>query len=369
MQTDSKNDQEGKGSMEVEKIAFCAHCQTSMTGGLRFCRWCGNKVGEGSTELTGLAPKSEGDDVLPPSSATTALPQPEIAKDKSTVSLPMPRPTPNGWDWSGIDSSAPPAPVFKHNTAELPKQARGVSPVRRRLLIAASALVLTSLSVGGFIWYAKRRPAPSIAENQTTQQPAARSYFGSSEFKDADGGGAFFDYTYPPGGPSDKAGLIGGDVIISFDAQSARNADDLKRLVAAVPVGKTVQVVYIRDGQTQTTKLTTVSKNEIDRLDRAYDERPEGKGFMGEGNELKRVLVPELNIYGAQVNGIRPNLPADKSGMLNGDVVIEIDGTPIRTNKELEMRVERSIPDTVIKVTIVRAGIRSEIPIQLGRTY
>jgi hypothetical protein len=379
MRTDSRPDKEKAASSGFDEIAFCSTCQTTMTGGLRFCRRCGSRLEFASTKLVETPQHPE--DIDPSSTAsggatralTTALPELSSSNDKdekySTINLPMPRPTPNGWDWKEVEAVIPRLRQGTRNLSERFRQrVRESAPLRTRRTVGGVISVLLILAVvggGWLLWSESEKPA----EQAPVQTPASRSYFGTSEFLDVEGGGATFNYVYPPGSPADKAGLIGGDIIVSFDARTVRKAEDLKQFILETPIGKTVQVVYIRDGQEYATKLTTVSKNEMERLDRLHDERPSGKGFMGEGNELTRVFIPELNIYGAQINSIRPNLPADRAGLLNGDIVIELDGTPIRTHKELEIRVERSTPNTVVKVVVIRNGKRLEIPVQLERTY
>ena len=57
------------------------------------------------------------------------------------------------------------------------------------------------------------------------------------------------DVVYPPGSPADKAGMVGGDVLISFDGQPVKGREDISKLLAKTPVGKTVDIVYLRDGQ------------------------------------------------------------------------------------------------------------------------
>ena len=62
-----------------------------------------------------------------------------------------------------------------------------------------------------------------------------------SEFEDADNdGGAFIEAVSRPNSPAERAGLIGGDIVTSFDGQPVKEARELRRLLAATPVGKTV---------------------------------------------------------------------------------------------------------------------------------
>src|SRR5262249_60131456 len=106
-----------------------------------------------------------------------------------------------------------------------------------------------------------------------------KSYVGVSGFETAeDGLGVTFDSVDAPDGPADKAGLIGGDIITSFDGHAVHDEDEMDELMVNTPINKTVDIEYLRDGQKKTTKLTTVSHEEFDRLNALFNKRPEGRG-------------------------------------------------------------------------------------------
>lgn len=200
------------------------------------------------------------------------------------------------------------------------------------------------------------------------RQPAAlRSYAGVNSF-DTTEGGVTFDNVDPPNSPADKAGLVGGDVITSFDGQVVHTDDEIMDLLGRTPVGKTVDVVFIRDGEAKTTKLTTVSKEEFDRLARDYRNRPEGRGRFGfDDDDTERVPIPGTKMFGVRLDDVSPSLPADMAGIKNGDIVIEFAGVPIRTPEELTSRVRRAIPYETIKVVVMRGSERLEIPVKMGK--
>ena len=54
---------------------------------------------------------------------------------------------------------------------------------------------------------------------------------------------------WPPDSPADKAGLMGGDIITAFDGHATVDEKEMMRLLATTPSGKTVEIVYMRDGE------------------------------------------------------------------------------------------------------------------------
>jgi len=203
------------------------------------------------------------------------------------------------------------------------------------------------------------------------KQIVTKSYIGVDGFDTTDNG-VTFDSIDAPDGPADKAGLVGGDIITKFDGQDVHNEDQISDLMVRTPIGKTVDVEYLRDGEKKTTKLTTVSIDEFKRLQRAFDKRPEGKGQFGfDDGETERVQVPGpvpgKTIYGVKLNRILNSRPADLAGIKQGDVVTEFDGIPIRTSDELLMRVRRALPYSTVKVVVMRDDEKLEIPVKMGK--
>jgi S1-C subfamily serine protease len=201
-----------------------------------------------------------------------------------------------------------------------------------------------------------------------TSVPAApRAYFGVNSFEDGEGG-VTFDNVEPPGGPADKAGLIGGDLITSFDGHVVNDEGEMTDLMRRTTIGKPVEVIYIRDGESKTTTLTTVSQEEFERLRTDFRNRPEGRGLFGfDDDDTERVPIPGTKIFGVKVNDIRANLPADLAGVKDGDIIIEFEGTPIRTPEELSSRVTRAVPYSTVKVVLMRGAEKIEVLVKMGK--
>ena len=210
--------------------------------------------------------------------------------------------------------------------------------------------------------------------NIVQRTAVVKSYIGVDEFDTTDQG-VIFNAVTTPGGPADQAGLVGGDLILTFDGQPVQNEDQIEEIMTKTPIGKTVDIEYSRDGQKKTAKLTTISMEENRRLTREFEKRPEGRAHFGyEDGDAERVQVPGTNIYGVKLGTVLRSRPADLAGVKEGDIVTAWDGIPIRTSDELLMRVRRSLPYSTVKLTIVRPGEgegapveKLEIPVKMGK--
>jgi serine protease Do len=211
-----------------------------------------------------------------------------------------------------------------------------------------------------------KRVRPRLAASAPTFV-APHSYVGVDNFDTADGGVTFANVE-PPGGPADKAGLVGGDIITTVDGQPVHSDDEMREVFRRLPIGKTVDVIYLRDGETKNTKLTTISREELDRLDGVFSSRPEGRGQFGyEDGDAELVQIPNTKMSGVQLGEVLANRAADLAGIKQGDIVIEFDGIPIRTTDEFLSRVRRALPYSTVKVVVIRNGERVEIPVKMGK--
>jgi len=194
--------------------------------------------------------------------------------------------------------------------------------------------------------------------------PKDNPVFTGADF-DTVSNGAVVLVANPPGGPIDNAGMLGGDIITSFDGKSIQNEKQLKQVLGGITADRTVDVMYIRDGEIRTTKLTTISEDEMDRLKDAFDEQEGGQGKIGAGN-YKQVEAPGLGIKGVVIGSVDKNYPAYMAGLQKGDIVITFDGVPIRTSDEFALRILRTKPKSTVPIEIVRTGEKKTIQLTVG---
>lgn len=325
---------QGRGA--VDTLA-CPNCHAALLPGMRFCRGCGCRLGEGIAEYVETM-RFDGANVPVPAYAP---PQQQTM----------------------TQAAAPPTTTLGPMNARRRGRFCGNSPWRMSWMIwLLIAISFSSIAGGGSVLV--RRLRDRVRSNITRSIAPPRSFFGTAGgFTSVDGGGVMIDAAVP-NSPADRAGLVGGDIITSFDGHAVADSDSMTRLLRRTPIGKAVEVVYTRDGVSKVTTLIVGSSADFSNNFGGGANAPQG--YLGV-DDYKRVLVPGADTYGVRVDTVERNNPADLAGLRSGDIVVEFNGTPIRTTDEFESRIHRAAPGETANVVVVRNGQQQAIPIKMGR--
>ena len=77
------------------------------------------------------------------------------------------------------------------------------------------------------------------------------------------------------------------------------------------------------------------------------------------------LLLPEIE--GVLVMRVLPNTPAEKAGIRRGDVILEVEGKPIKTADQLQSTVENSGLDRSLKFKIARGDKTLQLNVQTAQ--
>ncbi len=130
-----------------------------------------------------------------------------------------------------------------------------------------------------------------------------------------------------PGGPAEAAGLQRGDVLLRIDGRKIRDIETITDFIAAQKVGKRFEIVYLRNGSRQTTKIKTGVKSVAAAVAAPPVRQPgefEWKG--GDFTPLSPALTPYVKngVYVADIEGVMA-----LAGLKVGDIIVGVDGKPV----------------------------------------
>lgn len=317
----------------------CPSCGVPLVGGMRFCRSCGYRLGEGMAEYVETVRFDRAAEM--PGTAQNHHPLTGAAGAQTTLMSPIaPAPTP-----------------------------QSLSPGRRRrgrkwlVFLLCFVLFIPVVAIGGrFLFRAMRDAAQQSMGSFQSDRDQPYSFFGASEFSDMEGAvGALLEGAMP-GSPAERAGLVDGDIITKFDGKAVNGEEAMRDALRATPIGKTVEVVYLRDGETKTAQLTTISSEDY----KAEAFMPKERGLLGI-DDTTRVAVEGTKIHGVLLGDVYDNRPADLAGLKEGDIVVEFDGKPVRTSEGLDGYIKLARPGSTVPVVVHRQGQRITIPVKMGR--
>lgn len=95
------------------------------------------------------------------------------------------------------------------------------------------------------------------------------------------------------------------------------------------------------------------------------------RGFLGFiGSDLTRELAPSFDLdedhRGILVESVSEDTPAERAGLLAGDIITHINGREMETFRELRFAIADERPGTEIDLTIIRDGDAEEIEATVG---
>ncbi len=153
-------------------------------------------------------------------------------------------------------------------------------------------------------------------------------------------------YQVPAGGPSQRAGVEPGDVIVEYNGRPIASSDELVKMVIATKPGTTVPVKVMRNKQEKTFNVTVeeldleAEQSAAGRRNRNENDQPEEQSGSGFGVSLsdltpqvaRRLQVPSGRT-GAVVADVDPNGPS--AGFLRkGDVILAVNRKPVANASE-----------------------------------
>lgn len=147
-----------------------------------------------------------------------------------------------------------------------------------------------------------------------------------------------------PNTPAGKAGLMSGDIITALDGNRVRSQRELTNLVAAQPVGKSVRVDFLRNGQQQSVMVELAERPDTltARQVAPPPQQEESGSTLKVLGIVARTVTPEIaksrNLRmseGALVTTVMPGSPAAEAQIAPGDIIHRIARTEVKSVEDL----------------------------------
>jgi serine protease Do len=165
-----------------------------------------------------------------------------------------------------------------------------------------------------------------------------------------------------PGGPAAKAGLEPGDVILKLGDQPIASSAELPARVAAMKPGATAKLEVWRKGATTPIAVTL---GELKRTESAAADQPgAAQNRLG---LTARPLTPDEQQEARVKGGLLVEEaagPAASAGVQPGDVILALNGTPVRSVAQLRGLLAGS--GKHVALLVQRDGTQLFVPVTLG---
>jgi serine protease Do len=187
-----------------------------------------------------------------------------------------------------------------------------------------------------------------------------------------------------PDGPAGRAGLEARDVVIRFDGTAVDDSQELVDLLAGKEPGDEVALVYVRGGRERTTEVSLAGRPEGARPAPMAPTMPRAPQVPSPPIErsgpqigvvthpLDEHLAPYFHTKagsGVLVLRVETDSPAEKAGILPGDVIESFDGEPLADVEELRRAVRRAQPGDDWKAQVIREGKSIEVSGRMERGW
>jgi C-terminal processing protease CtpA/Prc len=161
--------------------------------------------------------------------------------------------------------------------------------------------------------------------------------------------------------PAEKAGLKDGDIIVRMDGKNVESERDIRETLNNLEDSKPITVDVVRNGKAL--QLTVTPEKQERTLLANFSRNYIGVDLQEMDSDLARYFQAQPD-SGILIARVEPDTPAQKAGLKSGDVITEINGQKVRTQKDLRKELDDVKEGESANLTILRQGKSQKISVQ-----
>ena len=166
--------------------------------------------------------------------------------------------------------------------------------------------------------------------------------------------------------PASRAGLIDGDIILSFDGTSIKYSDQLNWLIATGGTDRDIPIEILREGKRQglTLNLEAIPGQKPPKIPtqkkRVLSESSSAP--LNTGIQVKLLdeslarKVGARKVQGVAITSLEDDAPIKEAGLRKRDVIVQIDTTDINSTNDFDAALLQATSKSVIRFKVVRSG-------------
>ena len=174
-----------------------------------------------------------------------------------------------------------------------------------------------------------------------------------------------------PDSPAAEAGLQVGDVVLSFDGTPVKSMRALPRLVARTAIGRTIDVVILRNDLKKTGQITIgrlpekQEKKDKDEEKQTVEEQEKtsllGLTIVPMSGEMRTKYKIGDEVEGVVIIDVDPDSDAATKNIAAGNVIVEVKGMKVKAPNEVKSQIEAAKKSKRNSVLLLISDAKGEL--------
>jgi serine protease Do len=165
------------------------------------------------------------------------------------------------------------------------------------------------------------------------------------------------------GDPADKAGLKSGDIVTEINGKPVKDTHELLLMIAGFPIGETIKVKIVRDGQEKVFPITIAERTEKSEM--AFAQQS-GEAFGMTVQEITPEIAQHLGLTikkGLIVVDVQEGTVAEEVGIQPQDIILQVNKVKVTTMKEYQKEIAKAGEKGSILLLIKRGKATFFVPL------